>query len=76
MPTSARASIALWSAFFPLMPSWISSGSVSWVEIFRNGFSDVIGSWKIIETRFPRILRSCFWLAWRRSVPSKMAFPE
>ena len=42
-----------------LIFSWISSGSMICSEIRRYGLSEVIGSWKIIEMRLPRMLLNC-----------------
>ncbi len=41
-------------ACLSLIFMWIRSGSISWSPIDSTGLSDVIGSWKIIETSRPR----------------------
>ena len=38
-------------------PRWISSGSATCVPMVCTGFSDVIGSWKIMPMSPPRIPR-------------------
>ena len=60
-PTSSSSSIARFSAASSLMPSlWTSSASTIWLPTVSTGFSDVIGSWKIIAMSPPRISRSSF----------------
>ena len=44
-------------------------------EIRRYGLSEVIGSWKIMDTRLPRIDRAALGLQRRRSTPSNTAEP-
>ena len=41
----------------------------------RTGFSDVIGSWKIIAISLPRIDRTSLSDIWRMSSPLKMTSP-
>ena len=43
------------------MPMCMRSTSVSWKPTVNTGFSEVIGSWKIIEMSAPRILRNSSW---------------
>src|SRR6185503_8943205 len=57
----------------PCASPWIRSGSVSCSSTVRYGFSDVIGSWKIIPMRRPRMRRSADSSPWIRSTPSKRA---
>ena len=52
-----------------VMPRWICSGSVSWRPMVSTGFSDVIGSWKIIAISRPRISRISSSESSRRSRP-------
>ncbi|EDT38062.1 conserved hypothetical protein [Burkholderia ambifaria MEX-5] len=57
---SARASVALFD--------WCSAiASLIWSPTVNTGFSDVIGSWKIIAMSAPRIPRIVAALAWARS---------
>ena len=49
--------------------------SVIWSPIRITGLSEVIGSWKIIEMRLPRILRISASLTPSRSVPSSVTEP-
>ena len=48
---------------------------MSWRPIVCTGFSDVIGSWKIIAMSLPRIPRSCLGLMCSRFSPLKSASP-
>ena len=50
--------------------------SVIWKPILSTGFSDVIGSWKIIAISLPRIRRISFFDVLRRSLPWKSASPR
>jgi len=75
IPTASIISSARPSASFLVMSSWIRSGSITCSEILMYGLSEVMGSWKIIETRFPRMERASFALQCRRSTPSNMAVP-
>ncbi len=61
MPTSASNAIARFLASAGPMPMCMRSTSVSWKPTVNTGFSDVIGSWKIIEMSAPRILRNSSW---------------
>ena len=47
-----------------------------WSPILCTGFSDVIGSWKIIAMSLPRISRRREFEACRRSSPRKSARPS
>ena len=58
------------------MPKWRSSTSVIWVRILSVGFSEVIGSWKIIAISRPRTSSSSFSESLVRSRPSKTIEPE
>ncbi len=51
------------------------TASVIWSPIRITGLSEVIGSWKIIEMRFPRIWRISVSSRPRRSVPSSTMEP-
>ena len=57
MPTILSRSTARARAAASVMPRWISSGSMIWKPMVSTGFSEVIGSWKIIAMSRPRILR-------------------
>ena len=48
MPTSSSMAMPRRRASASPMPLCSRSTSVIWREIFRNGLSEVIGSWKII----------------------------
>src|SRR6476620_4092641 len=58
MPTSRSRSTARLRAARPDMPMCSRSTSSSCQPTVNTGFSDVIGSWKIIEMSAPRSLRS------------------
>ena len=58
-----------------LMPLCSTSTSVIWREIRRYGLSEVIGSWKIIASRTPRIRFSSRAGRFRSSWPRKRALP-
>ena len=58
MPTSRSRSTARLRAARPDMPMCSRSTSSSCQPTVKTGFSDVIGSWKIIEMSAPRSLRS------------------
>src|SRR2546423_7019066 len=49
--------------------------SPSWNPIFSTGFSDVIGSWKMIAIWLPRTRRRSFFESFRRSRPWNIASP-
>ncbi len=57
MPTSASRSTARLCACAPVSPMCSRSVSSIWKPTVNTGFSDVIGSWKIIEMSAPRTLR-------------------
>ena len=56
-------------------PKCVWSASRICLPIVRTGFSDVIGSWKMIAISRPRTDRSSRSLIWSRSRPSKCAVP-
>ena len=58
-----------------VMPRWISSPSVSCRPIVSTGFSDVIGSWKIMPISRPRMRRISSSASVRRSRPLKRIWP-
>jgi hypothetical protein len=58
------------------MSKWRRIVSISCVPIVRVGFSDVIGSWKIIAIRRPRTSSICRSESFVTSVPSKMIEPD
>ncbi len=60
----ARSRAALRSSFM-----WVRMLSVSWFSIVKTGFRLVIGSWKIIEIWFPRMLRISSWDSLSRFCP-------
>src|SRR5262245_32379191 len=57
------------------MPRWISTVSVSWRPTESTGFSEVIGSWKIIPISRPRIRRISSSESVRRSRPLNTIWP-
>ncbi len=58
MPTSSRSAIARFFACAGDMFMCSCSTSPSWNPTVNTGLSEVIGSWKIIDTSAPRSLRS------------------
>src|SRR3954453_12382308 len=76
MPTRSSASTAVFSASLRSMSKWVSSASRICRPIVRTGFSDDIGSWKIIETSRPRIFRRVRSLCRIRSWPANTARPD
>src|SRR5207248_11382961 len=75
MPTWSRSSAARARACFRSIPKCVSSASRIWRPTVSTGFSDVIGSWKIIAISRPRIRRSSLSESCSRSRPSKCAVP-
>ena len=60
-PTSSRSSMTRFRAASSSVPGLCTfTASPIWSPIVRTGFSDVIGSWKIIASSPPRIFRSSF----------------
>ena len=53
MPTRSRSSRARLRAALRSMPSWKRSASVSWNPTVKQGFKELIGSWKIIAMSLP-----------------------
>src|SRR6266545_1144487 len=76
MPTSSSSSMVRLRAAPRSMPLCSSSASLICRPIVKTGFSEVIGSWKIIAMSFPRTLRMSSSLSLSRSRPSKMTWPE
>ena len=70
---SSRSAVVHASAFG--MSRWIRSGSAIWSPIFINGFSDVIGSWKIIAISLPHMSRIALRDRPPISRPSKRMLP-
>ena len=69
IPTSVSISTARARACFFVMP-WCSVRlSIICRPTVNTGFKEVIGSWKIIEMSFPRILRMSRSLSFNRSLP-------
>ena len=69
-PTRSSSSIVRVRAASSFMPGLcVSSASEIWSPIVNTGFSDVIGSWKIIAISPPRISRSSFFGILSRSLP-------
>ena len=58
------------------MPLCSSSASLIWRPTVSTGFSEVIGSWKIMAMSLPRTFRMSSSLSLSRSRPSKMTSPE
>ena len=75
MPTASSMVRARASAAGREIFSWMSSGSIICSETRVYGLSEVIGSWKIIEMRRPRIERSWAAGALSKSTPSNIAVP-
>src|SRR5215217_1274077 len=57
-------------------PSWMRTDSAIWWPIVSTGLRLVIGSWKIIAMRLPRIARISLSSRPRRSRPSKATLPR
>ena len=57
------------------MPRCVCSGSVICLPIFISGFSEVIGSWKIIDISWPQKWRICLAARPMSSWPSKRTEP-
>ena len=57
------------------MSRWACSGSVICLPIFISGFSDVIGSWKIIDISWPQMWRICLGVRSIISWPSNRTDP-
>src|ERR671928_8012 len=58
------------------MPLCSSSASEIWRLIVRTGFSEVIGSWKIIAMSLPRMRRMPSSFSLSRSCPSNRTSPS
>ena len=58
MRTARSSSRACAQAPRRLTPSWTRIGSATWSPIVKSGFSEAIGSCRIIAIRLPRIRRS------------------
>src|SRR5215208_7812096 len=76
MPTALRSSTERARAAFLETSRWRRTASVSCDTIVLTGFSEVIGSWKIIAISSPRMLRSCFDDIRSRSFPFHSASPD
>ena len=75
-PTTSSSSTVRLRAAPLLMPSLCAiSASEIWTPTVSTGFSDVIGSWKIIAMSPPRISRSWRCESLSRSCPLKIASP-
>ncbi len=75
MCTSSSSSIARLRAWPLSYPRCARIVSMICVPIFRVGFSDVIGSWKIIAISAPRISSRFLSGSVARSKPSKLTDP-
>jgi len=76
MPTSRNSSIALARAALAFMPSWTMNTSPIWRPILKTGLSEVMGSWKIMEIRRPRMARISASPRVSRSLPSNRMRPS
>jgi hypothetical protein len=76
MPTSCSNSIATFFASALFILAFTRSGSSICLPIFITGLSDVIGSWKTMETFEPQMSRSLSSPAPTISKPSSTAEPE
>jgi hypothetical protein len=76
MPTCRSISMARWRAACAFMPACSRSDSPIWSPTVNTGFSDVMGSWKIIEMRLPRTSRMRASLACTRSSPWNSTRPS
>src|ERR671930_121615 len=75
MPTAFSSSSARPRACFFVTSRWSWIASTSCAPIRCTGFSDVIGSWKIIAMSFPRMSRRRLELIVSRFSPLKIASP-
>src|SRR5919199_6156327 len=75
MPTAFRSSSARARACFFVTSRWSWIASTSCAPIRWTGFSDVIGSWKIIAMSLPRMSRRRVELMVSRFSPLKIASP-
>ena len=75
IPTAFKSSSARAFATLTVTSRWSWTASTSCFPIVCTGFSDVIGSWKIIDISSPRIFRSWLGLDVSRSVPFHSASP-
>src|SRR5688572_5948686 len=75
MRTRRSMSIASCFACAPSTRRWRTITSTIWSPMVNAGFSDVIGSWKIIEMRSPRRSRIASAGSSRRLRPSKLISP-
>ena len=75
IPTRSSLAAAISRASERLVPAWITSVSATCAPIVRTGFSAVIGSWKIIAMRRPRIPHIAASSSANRSSPSSRAAP-
>ena len=74
--TIRRASMDFSRACFLSSPWWRRNTSISWWPTVNTGFREVMGSWKIMDTRLPRILRKSFMGMSSRLWPSRVMEPE
>ena len=76
IPTSWSTSIARSVASCLETCLWIRTGSAIWRPTVIVGFSEVIGSWKIMATLLPRTSRICFSGIFTSSLPSSVTVPR
>ncbi len=76
MRTAFKSSVARFHALRRGAPSWTRIGSATWSPTVKSGFSDIIGSCRIIAIRLPRIRRISPSGFLTRSEPSKNISPE
>ncbi len=75
MPTCWSISIARSQASPRPTFLWSETASAIWSPTVKTGFSEVIGSWKIIEIALPRTSLISSSLSLRRSRPSSRISP-
>ena len=75
MPTAFSSSSALERATRLVTSRCSRTASISWRPIVCTGFSEVIGSWKIIEISSPRTARRSLGFMVSRSLPFQSASP-
>src|SRR5919197_734419 len=76
MPTSSSSSIVRFRDSALSIFIWSSSASLICRLIVSTGFSEVIGSWKIIDTFLPRMERTSSSSIFSTSCPSKTTAPS
>ena len=75
MDTMSSSSMARFVAASPFRPMCSFRTSSSWLPTVYSGFSEVMGSWKIMEISLPRILLKSLVFILRMSCPLNRILP-